>query len=256
MPPGYFDTASDPLGQASDRASLCLFLRGDIEPLADAVASRVERTERLPEDGKEPTVPPDWKTAAWQTRVATTLGNATGWKEVSFRETRKSSVAPVPLAANPAVDFDKARGSFRIVTPKTCGGFTPSGRLSSGAIDFDVGGVAATVWASSLDGSPVAESKRILVTHLTDVQADGNVYANESKTILLKWGRNRSIVRNGEAHVSLALAEPGKYAVWALETTGRRLERIPSRVEGGRLAFTCAVKGPNGARMLYEVVYP
>ena len=254
--PGYFDTASDPLGQASDRASICLFLRGDIEPLADAVASRVERTERLPEDGKEPTVPPDWKTAAWQTRVATMLGNATGWKEVSFRETRKSSVAPVPLAANPAVDFDKARGSFRIVTPKTCGGFTPSGRLSSGAIDFDVGGVAATVWASSLDGRPVAESKRILVTHLTDVQADGNVYANAEKTILLKWGRKRSIVRNGEARVSLAVAEPAKYVVWALETSGRRHERIPSRVEGGRLAFTCAVKGLNGARMLYEVVYP
>ena len=252
--PGYFDAASDPLGLASDRASVCLFLRGDLAALEDATVNRADRTDRLPESGKEPGVAPEWKSAAWQTRVGTTLRDASGWKTHPLAEGFKSSVPPIPLAPNPTVDFDKARGSFRIVTPKTCGGFAPSGRLSSGAIDFDVGEVAATVWASSLDGRPVTESKRMLVTHLTDVQADGNVYANEEKTVLLKWGRKRSIVRNGEARVSLALAEPEKCEVWALETTGRRLERIPVHVEGGRLVFTAAVKGPNGARMLYEVV--
>jgi len=30
--PGYFDCVSDPLGAASDRASVCLFLRGDATP--------------------------------------------------------------------------------------------------------------------------------------------------------------------------------------------------------------------------------
>ena len=29
---GYFDVASDPLSQAGERASLCLFLRGDLRP--------------------------------------------------------------------------------------------------------------------------------------------------------------------------------------------------------------------------------
>ena len=32
--PSYFNLSTDPLGQASDRASICLFLRGDIAPLA------------------------------------------------------------------------------------------------------------------------------------------------------------------------------------------------------------------------------
>lgn len=252
--PGYFDMATDPLGQASDRASVCLFLRGDLEPLAEAVADRLDRTDSLPADCREMGVAPAWKAAAWRTRVATALADVPGWRMFSLAETRACKEPPVKLSVNSAVDFNAARGSFRIMTSKTCGGFAPSGSLSAGAIAFDVGPVAATVWASSLDGKPVAKSKRILVTHLTDVQADGNVYANQDKTILLKWGRGRSVVRKGEAGVSLALADPGLFDVWALETSGRRLEKMPTRVENGRLCFKAAVKGPNGARMLYEVV--
>ena len=36
----------------------------------------------------------------------------------------------------------------------------------------------ATVWASSLDGAPLRVSRRILVTHLTDVQNTGAEYAD------------------------------------------------------------------------------
>ena len=93
----------------------------------------------------------------------------------------------------------------------------------------------------------------MLVTHLTDVQADGNVYADREKRTLLKWGSYPPVVRNGRARVSLALARPADLSVWALETTGRRLEKMPASVEDGRLVFTADVKGPAGARMLYEV---
>lgn len=61
------------------------------------------------------------------------------------------------------------------------------------------------------------------------------------------------LVRNGTAQVTLALAHPGDYAVWALETDGTRAERVPSEVRDGKLCFTASVKGPHGARMLYEV---
>ena len=119
---------------------------------------------------------------------------------------------------------------------------------------FDVGDVAATVWASSLDGKPIAQSARLLVTHLTDVQADGNVYADRDKRILLKWGAYPPVVRAGQAKVSLALNAPDAYDVWALDTTGRRQAKLPASVTGGRLAFTADVKGSSGAQMLYEVV--
>ena len=114
--------------------------------------------------------------------------------------------------------------------------------------------MAATVWASSLDGKPIAQSARLLVSHLTDVQGDGNIYADKAKTTLLKWGAYPPVVRSGSAAVTLALADPGAYEVWGLATTGKRLEKIPATVRDGKLAFTATVKGSAGARMLYEVV--
>jgi len=170
--PGYFDCATDPLSQASDRASVCLFLRGD----------------------------------------------ANGGK----------------------VATDEKTGAMSFVSPRTCGGFVESGRLDAGALTADVAGAPAAVWASSLDGKPVGESARLLVVHLTDVQGEGNVYADAERRILLKWGKG-CLVENGTAKVSLAHA--GGLAAWALDTTGRRVREVPVRSEDGRLVFDCATAG-------------
>ena len=253
--PGYFDVASDPLGQASDRASVCLFLRGDMAPLADKLALAVTPDTFMPADGRPTGVVPKWRDAAWQTQVGTAVAPApAGVKTFNLGEQLARTNAPVSLAANPAIAFDRTVGSFRIDTPRTAGGFTPKGALAAGPISFDVGEVPATVWASSLDGKPIAQSARILVTHLTDVQADGNIYADKAKTTLLRWGSYPPVVRAGQAKVSLALNAPASYEVWALDTAGRRLAKLPAAVTDARLAFTADVKGSAGAQMLYEVV--
>ncbi len=251
--PGYFDVSSDPLGQAGDRASLCLFLRGDLEPLAGALANRVEPGDLCPKSGRPVGVVPPWKDAAWSVRTATAVAEVPGWDIFPLARQLEEKTCPVTFAQNKAVRLDRERGTFSIVTPKTAGGFTPAGVLDAGTVAFDAGDTATTLWASSLDGLPISASRRILVSHLTDVQADGNVYADKAKTILLKWGHYPPLVRNGKARVKLALANPAACTVWALETSGRRLEMIPATVENGKLVFTAAVKGPQGARMLYEV---
>ena len=157
------------------------------------------------------------------------------------------------VSANPALGFDREKGAFTIDTPRTCGGFAPEGTIAAGPLAATLGGTAATVWASSLDGAPVATSRRILLTHLTDVQGEGTKFADPEKTILLKFGKG-SLVRNGTAQIALALAAPGSYTVYELETSGKRLGTVPAEVNGGKLAFTASVDGPNGARMLYEIV--
>ena len=185
--PGYFDLASDPLSQASDRASICLFLRGDLLPHKDS-----------------------------------------------------------------CLRIDRKRGSFTIDTPRTCGGFVPDGELSAGAMKATVSGAPATVWVHALDGGAVSQSRRLLLTHLTDVQGEGVKFMDESMKVLLKWGR-RPLVRNGTADVTLHLLSAADYDVYALATSGRRLRKVESSADGDTLRFKASIARPDGACILYEI---
>ncbi len=128
-----------------------------------------------------------------------------------------------------------------------------AGRINAGALCADVKGAPATVWVSSLDGSAIRESKRLLLTHVTDVQGEGAKYADEQMKTTLKWGR-RPLVRNGRAEISLAVDDPDRYVVYSLSTSGRRLGKVPTSVCDGRLCFVAEVASPEGARILYEIV--
>ena len=222
--PGFFDSVTDPLVSASERAGVCLFLRRDAS------------------------------------------GNA--------------------LALN------REQGSMTIVSPHTCGGFTESGRIDAGPLSFEILGgppfvaaatvaartepgppVPTTLWVSSLDGSPIERSSRMLLVHLTDIQGDGTRYADESRQVLLKWGKG-CLVENGEAEVKLrltplsreaalnaanggdlsgeaALKGEGGLAVFALDTAGNRVGEVLSRMEEGVLSFRISTRGPDGKGCIY-----
>ena len=86
------------------------------------------------------------------------------------------------------------------------------------------------------------------------MQAGGVTYADRERTLVFGFGWTPVIVRNGQARICLAIADADRFEVYALETDGRRAERVPCGVRNGRLNFTANVKGVGGARMLYEVV--
>jgi hypothetical protein len=67
----YFDMSTDPLGQAAERASICLFTRGDMQqaPHGINIAMTYEDLAKPPE--KIPFLSPGWNWAAWITRVGT-----------------------------------------------------------------------------------------------------------------------------------------------------------------------------------------
>ena len=257
--PAYFNTSTDPLGQASDRASVCLFLRRDLAPLTAAETYLVTDAALQKAGGRALTDAPSWSDAAWDRQVSTSV-DATkvrpGTVVRPLAETHAVSNAPFARAPNAAFALDRERGTFTIDTPRTSGGFAPEGALACGAVSFTVHDAPATVWASSVDAdaTPIRRARRILVSHLTDVQASGNLYEDASRQVLLKWGTTPPIVRVGSADISIALDEPARYTVYALDTSGARLAPVPCRAEGGKLSFTASVRGPEGARMLYEVV--
>ncbi len=67
----YFDMACDPLGQAAERASICLFLRGDLQPAPRSVAVVMTPADLAHPPRKIPALAPKWHWLAWVTRVGT-----------------------------------------------------------------------------------------------------------------------------------------------------------------------------------------
>jgi hypothetical protein len=278
--PHYFDLATDPLGQAAERAALCLFLRGDLSPLTNGVALWCTPESADPARKTLWGYPP-WCDAAWTMRVGSCLNPAdVGGLEVIRREeadTANRGFANLNgracLANGGAVRIDRSRGAFSIVTQRTCGGFASSGRLDCGPLSFEIlpsllssvtpssvlgesnASVPTTLWASSLDGEPLERSSRILLTHLTDVQGEGARYADNDRKVIIQWGKT-PLVEAGAADVELRLAPCGEAAVtiYALDTAGNRTAEIPATFSDGTLRFRVSTDGPDGGRIYYEVV--
>ncbi len=268
----YFDVSGDPLSLASERASVCLFLRRDLPELKKTYAVH------LPNDMmRKPHVQSIGWTyttfiwAAWYAKVGTQLGETAPRGAISagtypevIQATREKVFADLglgnaengdfPTAGDGAVHVDGVNGDFFVSTPNTCGGFSERGPIRSTALTVELEGAAATVWASSLDGKPLASSARILLTHLTDVQNTNIAYRDERLKVLTGWGHLPHLMRNGTARCRLRVAD-GRWTVHALGADGRRLRAVPSRAAQGALDFTAKVDAdPSCATYLYELV--
>ena len=271
---GYFNVAGDPLSCAAERASICLFLRRDIQPLSRRLAIAYSRDElRLPiADSalRDRAFASRW--VAWYARIGGVIGARPGWADwcvtglggyhLASEEMRKlvfpglAADDPLPRAGEGAIGIDSERGSFVIDTPRTAGGFAESGTLEAGTVGLDIAGAPATVWASSVDGRDIADSRRLLVTHLTDVQNTDMTYGDSHLRLTLGWGHGPLLMRRGTARVSLAVGD-GDWQVWALGSDGARRRPVAAEIRDGRLTFTAdTAADPREATSLYEVTRP
>ena len=265
---GYFDLSGDPLSLAAERASICLFLRRDLEPLTRSYPVVMPETAvRKPGDAGE-CAKTLWSWASWYVKLGTMIGDtlpegSAGYFQKAFGKSSEQVLADIlpgaklnamPVAGDGHLKVDGEKGTFLLDTPRTSGGFAEGGAIDCGALRADLGQTAATLWASSVTDAPIAASDRILVTYLTDVQNSDIRYADAELTVLLDWGHLPHLMRNGEADVSLAV-KSGDWKVWALDSDGTRREEVPSAFADGRLAFKVDVdRNPKAASFLYEAV--
>ena len=313
----YFDLHADPTLCASERATLCLFLRGDLAPLPTDSASPIEVDEaalRRGDDAARRISPPPNAPSGWERRLGVRLGDGQASADAPAEATGEQP-PPVSGRATP----DSARGAFIVDTPCTAGGFAPSGTLEAGPLRFEIAGrdgpalqdsslstnhsslvtrhsslpvgtfVPTAVWASSLDGRPLAESSRILVSHVTDSKNTGARFDDPACRIWLDYGTTPALMRRGRAVVELSLAPcagtgpgaqnstlsdgdnhsslvtrhssppggDGTARVFRLSLTGVRITEIPSAYDPatGKLSFTAdTAYDPASATLYYEVV--
>ena len=253
----YFDMSGDPLGLASERASICLFLRRDLEPLKQTYAL-VLPPKDLAGMGPSPMMQTGY---AWMGRYAK-AGCVVADEPPA--DATWSARYPDCLSAKPArpsspegdgaVAIDTKTGAFVLKTARTCGGFREGGTIVADALEADLGTTAATLWASSLDGRDIRASRHVLVTHLTDVQNSGIVYADKELTTLLDWGHLPHLMRAGKASVRLAVPQ-GEWQVHVLAQSGARRRTVPCEWKDGRLAFVADIAADSAdASYIYELV--
>ena len=178
------------------------------------------------------------------------------------------AVDPLAQAADRATaalylrgDLAKGRHSFRpedgaiaIDAPCTSGGAAERGVVMAGSLAADIGDDFASVWATTLDDLPFAATRRILLTHLTDVQNEGAAFDDDGLAFCLSGGEPGRMMRNGRARISIAVP-PGDWSVWALGATGDRRRRVPAVWRDGRLRFAADVAAdPANATWCYELV--
>lgn len=275
---GYFDLASDPLAQAGDRAAQLLFLRGDVKTAPNAVSRALRRDELLTRPDLVPS--PGFGDLVFVTRVGTWIEDADGPlvppRPTELRLTKGDSKSALSqliqlgrLPETNRTNFDTEErqsetnevfvngqfGSLRVVTPRTLGGLCPeSDALVCGPLKIAVEGAEAAVCVSSMDGKPVAESSRLLVAHLTDIQNTNQRYAGPDKRVLEDWGTLPHLVRRGSATLTLTRKLPGKAEAWRLDSSGKRGAAIPVEVSGNTITLTVATANPDGkATIYYEV---
>ncbi len=266
-----FSALTDPVTLGTDKMATLLFLRGDAPVFtAPGVCLRLTESAFRRGDGLSPrsdkAVPFG---IVWKARFAQATDAPTppGWREIRYEDGEalraRGEDAPYPIYADPGAVFrrDPERRLLAVATPRTCGGFAfqESGRVEAGPLAFTLSGSRATVCATSVDSEPrpLAESRRILVMHLTDLQSEGSEFGDETFQVTLKKGV-APLVADGTAEISLRLSTNGNnpYKVFALSTDGHRLGEIPCRLStNGTLSFTASVRGPDGkARLYYEIV--
>ncbi|MDA3926641.1 MAG: hypothetical protein PF904_18295 [Kiritimatiellae bacterium] len=267
---GYFDMLNDPLSLAAERASICLFLRQDIAPLQKSAVIYLPEEKFNSLDNRYYKSKNLWHALGWSRKTGVQVGgpkpqgytHTASYPEVFEQYIEDKTVIPfigsdidTLVKENKALTIDNKSGTFVITTDRTCGGFTEKGTIKAGVLSADISESAATVWVSSVDKKPLAKSRRMILTHLTDIQNTGIKYAGEKRQILLKWGGLPHVVRNGKAKITLKAESPEKYKVYALTTGGRRVAAISTSVSNGLLCFEAKTTGlNNNAVIIYEIV--
>ena len=288
---GYFDVVSDPFAQVTERATLCLFLRRDLAEAKHTIALTLGQDWAKDPKAPEVTVSPNWLGYNLVAKVGTFVGDrdatvpadfsvsmdATAPKaafDIPWNEANGDSVGALVkshgwLPKNNLTDFGKrifqtADGQFMIDgernamilnTAMTAGGFVEKGdTVTTDVATFKVLGADATVWVSSVTKEPIRTSSRLLLSHVTELHNSGQKYAEEERKTVMAWGRQPFLVHDGSVEASIALDQPGRYTVYRVDLSGRRLDKVESRIEDGRLAFTLNIRHQGKAQLLYEIV--
>jgi hypothetical protein len=117
-------------------------------------------------------------------------------------------------------------------------------------------GSRATVWVSSVDRKPINQSRRMLLTHLTDVQNAGATYADPTRELMTNYGDLPHLAKDGDVEVTLRMPQTQGVRVFRLDMAGRRTQQVTITRTSTSISFRATMRNPatNTATFYYEIV--
>ncbi|EIQ01359.1 hypothetical protein OpiT1DRAFT_05935 [Opitutaceae bacterium TAV1] len=285
----YFAVAADPIGLISDRVGSFLFQRGDIAPANRLITWAARSEEAFAELDKK--FPDNFYLLGLVSRIGAKPGTpaevraAVPASDAILTGATPAPASPLPpktwiadaslidnlkragVIARDAVDakgrrvvsdtrqieLDADDGTLKVVTPRSELFYAPRGAALSGdrvAVENVTADAALSVIA--LGDEPLATTRRVLVTHLTDALPEGMQFEKPDHKLLLGWGEGPHLVQRGDATLTLRLA-PGAWKAWAVDATGARVREIPLQNRDGKFVLNSATVSPEGTQLAFEL---
>ncbi|BDI33624.1 hypothetical protein CCAX7_56750 [Capsulimonas corticalis] len=101
---------------------------------------------------------------------------------------------------------------------------------------------------AAMDGKPILQSRRMLLTLAGKVENQDMVWSADRTSVGNQWGHGPTIAEGIPATVTIKIASARR--VWALDGTGKRAAPVPATYKKGELTFTA---GPQYQTLWYEI---
>lgn len=286
-----FDLVNDPLRTLAERSAALFFLRGDVKPATEAYPFLITpdylKEDGLPDlhpgvlarlglIGQVGTmVIPKGKVPILPTGTRAVIGLEKYWKNVQFNkkfffatDTDRTLNELVRHGAVPAGQINLEKGiynsgtgelslnrrenTFKAATSRSEGFILPEGKKLSGNYATVENKLSYGVFlVAARDARPLAESRRVLILHLTDSKNSMSRYETSDFTHLQDWGRLPVLLKRGEA--TITLKAPIGLKLYACRMNGERIGEIPFKRTGKSIRFDAKNLAGKEPVLVYEL---
>ncbi len=148
---------------------------------------------------------------------------------------------------------DLTTHSMKAVTPRHESFVLPEGISATGNfLTVENNDSFCSVSAASMDGYDLNESRRILLFHITNVEAEGMTFANNTFSKVVKYSRNLPLGKRGTALFRLPARAKTLYA---LDLDGTRIDEISlDENQDGKSFVANTVRFDNHLVFAYELI--
>ncbi len=261
-----FDIAQDAISQMADRVVSLMFLRADVESSKSAVALTYgpKSWEQFKETERPSAIncPEELTKLGFYCQIGAIredlnlpgvikLQNPDSFMTQLSAAERQALTAQVKTSETRQIVYDHSAATLKVVTPKTESLTLDSGKLSGKVLSISGADTFQSITAASLDGQPLASSKKIILFHLSNVVNKYMRFTSTDMCTVEDWGSKEQLIRRAKINIELGTAG-NVCSVRAIGLNGNPKGDIPAQLGNKVLRFTADTAAFNGT-MVYLI---